>query len=1195
MIKRTTLMLLATVAASALGGESEGPPSLDPQLRTLDLKFVTPHLPLLKKHAKGEFKAFFLVPADSTLGHVREIVQRADIVPAYCAVTKLATPADGLHAGDLAEFREKLNAAAPQVLVTLGVNWHAGLKAQLIGELLGRVREGMGTVVAVRDLKGEPELAAALAAGKELDAPPLPAVGVSVPTIRRFAVGKGRVALVVCPWRSSGDAGEAALGDWATLRLARETTQIEELRWRGFEYSYAFLADAARWAAGQETAVAVTDAALKGDAVLVSLHNAGDKVMTRVYVTVRSRRWEARTHGEVQAELSPGESRHLVTLGKAPDGGPLALEVHVRGGDSRTLAFGSVGASAFEAIRMRVLPQPPFQSAAKPGACVVELEGSVPGGNLDVRVEDRFGHLVDRSTHVVRLQGGKAHVAFLLQGFKPLCVYHEIVARFYSVDAPERLTAEATADVFLLPPRPSYADGFALGVWGAAQRTALMLQAMLRTTHDLGLTLHSHAGDDRVLYATGGSKAARVAHSVTDRYARKDEKPRLDGGKLILYPPLLPSPEAVQAAKEEWQKRVRLEYDTGARFVGIDDERQLADGFDCHPQTLGGFREWLRKRYADIAELNRTWGTQFAGFAQVVPKRRRDLGASLNLAPWLEFRMFIGDVLGDYYVKAPADWAAEIAPDLSVGEWGIAEPSAAWPVDWSRYAQCYKHTARCGGPQGVLEDLFRSFAPGTRHGLRMREGMQPADPARRIAPWLSLAAGGSFAWFGEMCGDGSLHDPVLTSDQRPTAGYAALAKDVFPGLTGGVDRLIFASKFSPDPIAIAYSYPSWLADPDSLAREAKVIVEELGFQHLYVTVDDVAAGRLEKDGFKLLVIQQASCLSKEQVEGVRRFAEAGGIVLCIGRAGWRDLHGAPHAEGCLLDALTGVDTAKAAPLGRTMRTPAGEPLLTLAVAHGGIAVAKDATVLANVAPDDKTLLPVWTVRDLGKGKVYWLNASVALGGPEAVRKSQWDIFDHVIAMASLTPRCRLFAGGQPLFDAETWYYETPSGRTLLVAHYLARKVESPVTDRFQRKGIVYEVISKRAVGDSESIQDTFPEGTMRVYAILDYRCLGMTAKLEDNKVNPGDVLRVRCTIKISSKDPAKTADLHPIRLWVLGPSGELPGYRTVVLAQDGEATAEFRLALDEAPGSHSIHALDVISGQEARATFTVLKPDAKGR
>ena len=63
------------------GGLGLGPAKMNPQFKTLDPSFVTPHLPLLKNHAAGPVQAFFLTPADSTLGHVREICQRADIAP----------------------------------------------------------------------------------------------------------------------------------------------------------------------------------------------------------------------------------------------------------------------------------------------------------------------------------------------------------------------------------------------------------------------------------------------------------------------------------------------------------------------------------------------------------------------------------------------------------------------------------------------------------------------------------------------------------------------------------------------------------------------------------------------------------------------------------------------------------------------------------------------------------------------------------------------------------------------------------------------------------------------------------------------------------------------------------------------------------------------------------------------------------
>jgi len=1153
-------MVLAWGAAFA--AEAEGPPAAHTPLRTLDLQLATPHLPLLKRHARGELKAFFLTPAGHTLAHVREFVQRADIAADYFAVARPEPPADGQSADHLAELQKKIASFAPQVLVTLGIPWHAGLKAQLAGELLGRVRDGMGAVLVVRDPKDEPELAAALAGLRELAEPPLPSAAVSVPPVRRYALGKGRVALVVCPWRDDGDAGAAALGEWATLRLLRETARVAELRWRGFEYSYAFLADLARWAAGQDTPIVVTEAALKGNVVAVGVRNAGGKAKALVQVTLRSRRWEVRTDGAATVDLPEGESQHLVTLGKAPDSGPLGIEVHVRDGDGRTVAFGTAGASAYGAVTMKVAPQPSaYQPAEQPGACIVELAGATPGGRLEVSVLDRFGRLVARSVHDVRLTNGRGQAGSMLREVRALDPYHEVVARFYSAEEPPRLLAEATADLFLLPPRSPAGQGFALGVWGAARRDPLHLQGLLAATHDGGLTLHSGSDDDAVLYATGGVKAATVELPVAKDLAAAD------------------------GAKADWQKQAREQFDSGARLIALGGERRVPEGLAGHPQVLAAFREWLKPRYADIAELNRAWGAQFADFAQVVPRERRDPGTSPNVAPWLEFRLFLGEWVGERYLKAPAAWAAEIAPELAVGEWATAEPSDAWPVDWSRYATCCRGTVAAGGRQGVLEELFRCFAPGARFGVRLDQPVRAPDAPARLAPWLALLNGGSLCWAGD------LRD-VATPDLRPAAAYATLAKEEFRDLTEGIDRLILASAFAADKIAIGYSYPSWLADSAALARGAKTLVEELGFQHDLVTMDDVAAGRLEKDGYRLFLLEQASCLSSEQAEGVKRFAEAGGVVLCLGRNGWRNLRGTPHPEGCLLDPLAGVDTAQATPLGKTMAASPGGPSLTLDVALAGVQ-AKDASVLAGVSVEGKDL-PVWTVRDAGKGKVYWLNARLALDGGHAVQRAQWELLDHVVAMAGVKPRCRLFQGGQPVFGAETWYYESPSKRTLIVARHVSPRMEGHANVRFDRKAHVYELRTHRYFGETDQIQDTFPEGTVRLYALTDCKLQKPMAKAEEGRHEPGSAVRVQCHMLTYGKEVE--VDLVPYRLQVFDASGrELAAYRRVVLAPGGKHTFELPLALDHPPGRQSVVITDPFTGQEARAYFLVAKVEEKKR
>ena len=170
-------------------------------------------------------------------------------------------------------------------------------------------------------------------------------------------------------------------------------------------------------------------------------------------------------------------------------------------------------------------------------------------------------------------------------------------------------------------------------------------------------------------------------------------------------------------------------------------------------------------------------------------------------------------------------------------------------------------------------------------------------------------------------------------------------------------------------------------------------MEELGFQHTFVDLDDVAAGRLEKDGYKLLVIQQASCVSRPQIDALRRFVEQGGVLVCVGRIGWRDLHGTPHAgraAGRRADRRPHRPGFAAGPGHADRRS---QQTRRLFVADKDVE-AGEATVLAAAELDGRKL-PVWTVRPLGRGQVFWLNTTldahrtVHTGGVAGERSVAW--------------------------------------------------------------------------------------------------------------------------------------------------------------------------------------------------------------
>ncbi len=65
--------------------------------------------------------------------------------------------------------------------------------------------------------------------------------------------------------------------------------------------------------------------------------------------------------------------------------------------------------------------------------------------------------------------------------------------------------------------------------------------------------------------------------------------------------------------------------------------------YDFSPQSLSGFRAWLKSQYASLEELNKGWDTDYASWEQVMPFSTDQIKARM--------------VTGERMPKGPPDWA----------------------------------------------------------------------------------------------------------------------------------------------------------------------------------------------------------------------------------------------------------------------------------------------------------------------------------------------------------------------------------------------------------------------------------------------------------------------------------------------------------------------------------------------------------
>lgn len=1202
---------------------------LDQQFTTLDLTYQTPHLPFLKDAAREPVKVLFLSPANQTLGHVREIVQRTDIDCDYFAI-----PVEGKvpDEKELTEFTKKFAAARPDVLVVLGIDGDIGLGKLLLDEVFKRVQAGLGFVAYARnaDLKNDPTYKEHLTGLNEIKDSALPACAVSLPILRRFQVGQGRVALLVGDSNSYRDNLAVLLRGWTQINTGPTAQEVSEFHWRGFEYTYAALGQMIQWAGAKDSPVVITDATWDGTKLQIGISNTGTTVAADLRVTIRNRRWESHSLAPSHVELSQGKRMAQIALDTPLEAGPLAAEITLRNEAGKILAFASAGISPVAATSVMVTPSDIYGTAGQPVLCAIHLAhttNSPERADLKISLVDSLRRLVYRGglTNVTLNQTLKIEIPVPL----PQGAYHELIAELWSNVETNRRLAEAVANVYLIPLTPDYETGFALGVFGAPERDPLHIQALFSTALSAGWTLHSHSFYDPLAYSTGltltrddriVAPGSHHPHSK-DRFALTGGA-KLDKPNLMMEPALVPTPEALARVKNAFQAEVLTNLACGKQTILIDDEREINEDYDFNPQTLTAFRQWLASRYGTIAALNQTWETNFSDFASVFPQKRSampDWPHVRNLAPWLEFRLFIAEVLGEYYIKLPSEWATEISPAVAIGEFGIYPPNGFgrnYPVDWSRYARWYRRTTTYPNLGNLLGDYYRAFAPTSIRGPWTGYFMWAIlKPGRRIAPWTALFNGEHWCWYWELRSPGLQGYAMTTSDQRLTKAYADFARDEAPDLTGGIDKLVFNSRFVDDGIALAYSFPSLLRHPDGLVNGQRDTLKEIGLQYTFMTMDDIATGKLKSAGYKMLVAAELTCLSEKQAQAIRLFVEDGGTLLAMGRLGGYDLHGAPATTNPLAD-LAGLEMNGAAPVTNAVDAIYEGDNLPVFLSYKGVTT-QDATVLASTMLDGKPLA-VFTRVKRGQGQVYWLNASPSSqaeffaqaaaqiakaakdkAAPDATLKDKTEIeakakaaflansrfISAVSHSAGLQPKCRFVKDGQPFIDhpSEAWYYQSPSLRSWFIGRYVFTNVTLDV--KFQNPAYVYDLRAHRYLGQTATVTQDFKPGEMHVYALLDYQVTGLQATLSTAQAKRGDKLRLTCVVTAAD---GKQPDLHVLRVRRVGPDGAaLPVLNKVLLAPEGKAELDIPLALNEPLGRQTVSVLDVISGSTATATFNV--------
>ncbi|HOX05408.1 MAG TPA: beta-galactosidase [Planctomycetota bacterium] len=740
---------------------------------------------------------------------------------------------------------------------------------------------------------------------------------------------------------------------------------------------------------------------------------------------------------------------------------------------------------------------------------------------------------------------------------------------------------------------------------------------------------------------------------VRQRYKRARE--RLGGASVTsdaeaiktLWRASCPSDRGVQEKMRErilntvlQHKAVRPAFYNLADEAGTGDQGAPFDFCYCK-HCLERFRVWLERRYGTLAALNRQWATAFRHWHEVVPRttddtlRRQAHEKDFNLSSWADHREFMDDVVtGTYALMREFGRAAD--PNALYATTGGQGPLAHGGFDFAKIAR----SVDLHVPYNIYQndEMLRSFRPRV---LKMAPYFGGAD-VRTMREVLIPRM-----WQQLFHGDcGQIHwDPDLAyvgKGGRPTAPGRLVGK-VLRELTGGIGKQILGMEALDGEIAVLHSQASvrahWfmgaLAEGEKWVdrssgnteneendilfhlRDSTVkLIEDLGLQYRFLAYDALAAGALQKDGFKVLVLPHALAMSPAECAAVRAFAEAGGTVIADALPAVMDEHCRMLPEG-QLDDFFGVSRKRFdyRVSGAAIDVPGdGGPL---GLPKGRLAVrCCEPTLRATgdaIACGRAGKAAALVVRLVGRGMAVYLNAelrdyfqgrcfpgtprgdhprtlaaaALALGGVSR-RVSLWTADGRSGTGRRQVPGAevvRFGSGPVQLVGAVANFMRRTTGVGEEMAIGL-RTMNRPsaLTVELSAPAHVYESRTGRYHGLVRTFPGRFDPNDANLWALLPYRVTALTAR-------PLGPARTRSTARVEvllGSAPAAAAGRHVVRVDVYDPRGRWCGhYSKNVVTAGGRGELEIPFAESDRPGAWRLELRDAVTGRRAAARLRV--------
>ena len=305
-------------------------------------------------------------------------------------------------------------------------------------------------------------------------------------------------------------------------------------------------------------------------------------------------------------------------------------------------------------------------------------------------------------------------------------------------------------------------------------------------------------------------------------------------------------------------------------------------------KTLSAEREWLKGVYGSLKALNRSWGTSFAAWNDVVPltteEVRKKHSGDRRWAAWADHRRFM-EITYCGYFKSVSEAIKARLPGTPLDMSGTQPPNGYTGMDMWLLSESIGVAAAYDVDN--LAEIVRSFR---RPLIKPWYGYGASGPNVERRVWYDALR---FRNFGVSYFDGiNILQPDYTLPKQVKELHSALRFFIDGGgallrtLDEPPQALIHYSQASIHAAQIERRYDSFLAARATWCK----LLDDMNVSYRFVAYAELESGELKRTPARVLILPESSALSDGELSAIRGFADKGGIVVGDRHTATHDIH-----------------------------------------------------------------------------------------------------------------------------------------------------------------------------------------------------------------------------------------------------------------------------------------------------------------